>query len=326
MERAAHKLKTYSYFAEQNRFPSEYDITTSRSLYYPEMGLSIKNEIQAWYAKNQSQSIFQCADWNEFSDPAQYTYFKYISEKIEKTYLLQGLFQMSRTTRYYGELSADWIKKLQMLYAPQIYPAHAMQMMASYIGQLAPSARIVVASSFQAANEVSRIQTICENMDIVLGSYKALGNDSKNLWQTDAQYQPLRRLMEEALIVYDWGEAFVALNLCIKPILDEFFLNQFSLQALVNGDHLTSNVAFYKFQESEWQVDWSIELAQIVLRQNPGITNQVKAWIDHWSNRTLDALLPLYDLFDYYQVNRVQLQASFKKHISKINFEDEKKN
>ena len=157
MERAAHKLKTYSVFANQNRFPNEYEITTMHALYYPQLGFSIKNDIQAWYDKYQSNSPFQCDDWNQFSDPAQYTYFKYISEKIEKTYLLEGLFEMSRTTRYYGELSSDWIKKLQLLYAPQIYPAHGMQMVASYIGQMAPSSRIVIASSFQGANEISQV-------------------------------------------------------------------------------------------------------------------------------------------------------------------------
>ena len=324
MERSAHKLKTYSYFANQDWFPTEYEITTSQSIYYPDMSLSIKNGIQEWYSKYQQQSVFTCSNWNEFCDPSQYTYFKYISEKIEKTYLLQGLFEMCRTTRYYGDLSADWIKKLHLLYAPQIYPAHAMQMISSYIGQMAPSARIVITSGFQSANEISRIQTITENMEIVSAGQKNITEDAKQLWEDHYIYQPLRKLMEEALIIYDWGQAFVALNLCIKPILDEFFLHQFSLQALVNGDHLTSNVAFYKFQESEWQADWSTDLAQIVLKQNPGSSSEIKSWVDNWSNRTLDALLPLYDLFEYSQVNRSQLQQFFKKHISKLNFGDER--
>ena len=279
MESAINKLKTYSYFLNQNRFPNEYEITTSDSLYYPNMGFSVPNAIQDWYLKYQGGSALQCKDWNAFYDPSQYTYFKYVSEKVETTYILQGLFEMSRSTRYYGDLSSDWIEKLRLLYAPQIYPSHGMQMMISYAGHMAPSSRVVVVCGFQAANEISRIQTISENMEVVISSFKNLSNNSKTLWESHPIYQPLRKLIEEALIIYDWGESFVALNLCIKPILDEVFLKQFSLEALVNGDHLTSNVASQKHQDSEWQKAWSIDLVQVVLKQNPDFRSTLNGLI-----------------------------------------------
>jgi hypothetical protein len=45
-------------------------------------------------------------------------------------------------------------------------------------------------------------------------------------------WQPLREIVEKLLIVYDWSESFVALNLLLKPMFDELFLKHFSDLAL----------------------------------------------------------------------------------------------
>ncbi len=39
-------------------------------------------------------------------------------------------------------------------------------------------------------------------------------------WEEAEAYQPLRKLIERALIAYDWGEAFVVTNVVIKPYFD----------------------------------------------------------------------------------------------------------
>ena len=38
--------------------------------------------------------------------------------------------------------------------------------------------------------------------------------------------------MERLLVSYDWGEAFVALNLVLKPMIDDLFLKRASDLAL----------------------------------------------------------------------------------------------
>ena len=43
--------------------------------------------------------------------------------------------------------------------------------------------------------------------------------DSQARWEHDPLWQPLRKVIELLLVVYDWGESFVALNLVLKPIL-----------------------------------------------------------------------------------------------------------
>jgi hypothetical protein len=57
-----------------------------------------------------------------------------------------------------------------------------------------------------------------------------------------AAWQPLRMAIEKLLICYDWAESFVALNLVLKPLVDEVFMNHLSDLALRKGDYLLGQV------------------------------------------------------------------------------------
>ena len=48
-----------------------------------------------------------------------------------------------------------------------------------------------------------------------------------------------RKAVESALITYDWGEAFTALNLVLLPTLDDVLTRQFGEVARANGDNLS---------------------------------------------------------------------------------------
>ena len=47
----------------------------------------------------------------------------------------------------------------------------------------------------------------------------------------------MRRAVETLLITYDWGEALVALNVCLKPLVDHLFTREVALGAERQGDH-----------------------------------------------------------------------------------------
>ena len=48
-------------------------------------------------------------------------------------------------------------------------------------------------------------------------------------------WQPARKAVERALCIYDWGEAFTAVNLVLRPTLDDLWLRQ-----LATGQHVGS--------------------------------------------------------------------------------------
>ena len=73
-------------------------------------------------------------------------------------------------------------------------------MVASYIGQMAPSGRIVITAALQAGDEMRRVQRIAYRVRQLQQFYRGFATDSKARWQTDAMWQPLRIAIEKLLI------------------------------------------------------------------------------------------------------------------------------
>ena len=56
-------------------------------------------------------------------------------------------------------------------------------------------------------------------------------------WEDAAAFQPLRELIERALVAYDWGESFVVTNAVIKPHIDRLVNQEIAgTLATANGD------------------------------------------------------------------------------------------
>jgi toluene monooxygenase system protein E len=81
-----------------------------------------------------------------------------------------------------------------------------------------------VAATFQAGDEARRVERLAYRVREVQSAFPGFTSDSKSLWERDARWQPLRQFVERLLVTYDWGEAFVARNLVVKPMIDELFL------------------------------------------------------------------------------------------------------
>src|ERR1700751_1294493 len=141
-------------------------------------------------------------------------------------------------------------------------------MAASYIGQMAPSGRIVIAAALQAADEMRRVQRIAYRVRQLQHLYHGFGTDSKARWQTDALWQPLRIAIEKLLICYDWGESFVGLNLVLKPLMDEVFMNHLSDLALREGDYLLGQLFYSLNEDCRWHREWSRSLTRMIIEDH----------------------------------------------------------
>jgi toluene monooxygenase system protein E len=171
-------------------------------------------------------------------------------------------------------------------------------MVAAYIGQMAPSGRIVITATLQAGDEMRRVQRIAYRVRQLQHLYPGLATDSKALWQTDTLWQPLRIAIEKLLICYDWGESFVGLNLVLKPLMDEMFMNYLSELALREGDHLLGQVFYSLNEDCRWHREWSQVLARMVIEDNPRNSHTIQGWIEKWhpvAARALQAFAPLFE-------------------------------
>jgi hypothetical protein len=128
--------------------------------------------------------------------------------------------------------------------------------------------------------------------------YGGFAMDSQARWQTDTLWQPLRIAMEKLLICYDWAESFVALNLVLKPLMDEIFMNHFSDLALREGDYLLGQVFYSLNEDCRWHREWSQALTRMVIEDNSHNSATIQGWIEKWhpvAARAVEAFAPLFE-------------------------------
>lgn len=292
------QLKTYSHLAEHKQIPNEYELVTSKMLYYFDKGgFENHTPISDWYEQYQRQSLIHATTLEQFVDPLQTTYSTYVQRQKDKEIVLDANIKHMDETYYDAQLDKQWIQVLSQILAPLRYPWHGFQMITSYLGSMAPEVKVVIVFAFQAMDEMRRIQRIAYRMRQLQLECPTFGVSSRADWQHAPLWQPLRRAIERLLVTYDWWESFVALNLCFKPILDQLLLVQFSHIAKKQGDSQLGVMLHSFWEDACWQQLWSKQLIRLILKERPENKSIIEGWLCLWIKEFIPALLALKPIF-----------------------------
>lgn len=255
--------RTYLPLEEQSHKPTDYEVTTSALLYYPERGFEVETPVWQHYVKYQRGSALRCVDWEAFEDPAHTTYSSYVAARRDQEAFLDRLYE-----RPVPELAAGLRPWLGPLSALRFF-LHGLQMTSAYVGALSPSGRISVVAAFQAADELRRIQRVCQWLARCGTSIAELDALGRELWQQHAAFQPLRRLTEELLVTYDWAEALIALNGVIKPVFDRLWFEQLATLAAQHDDEHLAQTLRSMAEDARWHEAWFVQWSRLVLSSDP---------------------------------------------------------
>lgn len=285
--------KTYWHLGTTGRYPSEYEIVTSKLLYSREKEFSVKTSTVDWYEKYFLDSELQTTNWEKFKDPDQLTYAAYNKKHKESLDFVNGLYAMRRIAP--DVLPKTWLLQCITFFSPLRFPMHGLQMGASYLGHLAPTSELMVAFLFQVADEIKSIQIL--TYFIRFRAHALTDNveteNSRYLWEKNPNWQPLRRVSEELLVTYDWAQAWVAQNLVVKPLFDFIFKKSAATYAGLNNDYLLRDILLTLWVDSEWSRRWNQALVKIIGEDNSKNSQMIKDWSDKW----FEKVLPAFDFF-----------------------------
>jgi toluene monooxygenase system protein E len=261
--------RTYWHLEGLRRVPSEYDIASSRLLYYPGREFAIDSPVAEWYARYQKGSPLKLPQAEDFRDPRETTYTLYTKLAQDRETFVDGLLRSGEEAGYDARLPPAWVTALDAWLPVLLYPCHGLQMVAAYVAQMAPAGRVVMVGLFQAADELRRVQRLAYRVRQLGKTFPSFGATGKRDWQERAEWQPLRKLVEELLVTYDFGEAFVALGLVVKPLFDRLFLQEFARLAEASGDPLLAKLFFSLDEDARWQRTAALEIARFAVGETP---------------------------------------------------------
>ncbi|MCX9191051.1 toluene hydroxylase [Carbonactinospora thermoautotrophica] len=305
--RPQRRLKTWSALGNLRRLPTEYEIVTHGLNYTTRSGRKTALEsnpttpMNMWYLTYRDKSPLQAADWNGFRDPDEMTYRKYVTMQDEQETVIEGVLDEYGTTGHDQSLPAEWLRFLGTVFTPTRFPGHALQMCSAYLAHMAPSSYITNCALFAGGDLLRRVTVVAyrtrQLQDAVPG-VGGIGTDERRVWEEHEAWQPAREALEKLLIAYDWGECFTAMNLVLRPTLDEILIRQVANLAHVNNDDLTWLLLSNLATDVDRCVRWSTALARYAVEQREVNRDVFRRWVDRWTPRADAAAAALGRLFE----------------------------
>ena len=306
--------RTFSTFGDVRKMPSEYEIVThaqnwtlrhNRAATFEQNPSSAPN---LWFLTYRENSPLQAENWDAYRDPDALTYKAYVNLQAEAEAKVRGVLEAHAEAGADAALDPRSVALLGHLFTPSRYLYHGFQQVEAYIGYMAPSSYITNAASFSTADFLRRVTTIAyRTRELQIASPgSGIGSAERSLWETHDGWQPVRKAIEYALVSYDWGEAFTALNLVLGPTLDDVLLTQLGQVAKSNQDDLTWLLTSFLAEDSRRRGRWSRALADLAMTQRPENRAVLGKWVTRWSALADDAALGLGKILETAPGNGVQ--------------------
>ncbi|MCF4167020.1 hypothetical protein L2U69_15310 [Zavarzinia compransoris] len=288
------RLKTWSALAAQRRKPSEYEAVAFDTHFlndYAQPGrsgpalpsLGPDTFVNRWYQKNLIDSPLRHDDWLAFRDPEEVTYRRYnIVQEGQENYVAEVLDRFSNEGHDAG-LDAEWLTVLSRLYTPQRFVHHAVQMASAYAATTTPASTISHCYAFQSADALRAVSHVSYRTVELARAHAGFGfgEEERRHWEKSAEWQGFRELMEKALVAYEFGETFVALNLVAKPAIDEACVRQFGRAARRFEDSVLDLLSDAILKDSARSRAWTGGLVRF-MAQKDGNMDLLRRWLAKW--------------------------------------------
>jgi toluene monooxygenase system protein E len=304
MQTESKRRRTWSQLSDLRRMPSDYEIVTHDANYTARKGRSAALEqnssspMNLWYLTYRDKSPLELEDWTTFRDPDQLTYRRYVALQAEHETATAAVLAKYAEVDHDRRLAAGWRGTLAALFAPMRFPGHAVQMTYSYLVQIAPSSYISNCAAFAAADQLRLVSLVAyRTRELERGApAEGFGKRERERWERDPAWQGTRKALELALIAYDWAECFTAVNLVLRPTLDDILLRQFAEVAQENGDDETFLLLSDLHADTERCRRWSAALARHAVSGRAENAAVFRHWIERWEPRAEAAATGLAEL------------------------------
>ncbi|HET9256893.1 MAG TPA: toluene hydroxylase, partial [Pseudonocardiaceae bacterium] len=234
-----------------------------------------------------------------FRDPDEITYRKYVMMQDEQETVVEGVLDEYGCAEHDASLSQRWVEFLGTLFTPTRFPVHALQMCTAYLGHMAPASYISTCAVFAAGDLLRRVSLVAyRTRQLADATISSIGSTERVVWERDEAWQPAREALEKLLTAYNWGECFTAMNLVLRPTLDQILLRQLANAAHHNGDDLAWLLLGNLAVDADRCTRWSTALARYAIEQRAGNRDVLQRWVTRWAPRAEAAAAGLGQLFE----------------------------
>lgn len=266
-----------------------YDIQAAENLHYrptwdPE---------QALYDTSITKIVMK--DWYALKDPRQYYYSTYTLARSRQQDTTEANFNFVESRGLDAMLPEDLKRIALNVLVPLRHAAWGANMHNTFICGYGFGTTFTQPCMYHAMDQLGIAQYL-SRLGLLLGDTEAL-TEGKTAWLEGEAWQPLRRYVEDGLVLRDPLELFVAQNAALDGILYPLVYERIVDEFLsVRG---ASAVAMLTQFMSDWFGEtrkWVDSVLRTVASESEPNRLLLQEWTKKWSDRAAAALLPVAEL------------------------------
>lgn len=290
---------------------ASYDIESKINFHYRPMWQPDK------LLNDPSRTCLKMQDWYAVSDPRQYYYGTYVQTRARMQETTEHEFAFCEKRDLLQRLTAEQRERVLRVLIPLRHAEMAANMNNSGIAADGCASTVTQMHIYHAMDRLGIAQYLSRIGLMIDGSTGTSLDAAKQQWLLDPTWQPLRRLVEDSLVVKDWFELTLLQNLVSDGLLFPLIYQKFdeTLSAEGAGDvgMLTEFMRNWFAESARW-VD---AMVKTVAAESPENRAQIEAWVEYWQGRTIEALAPLAEV-SAGQAALAEVQQAFAARLKKI--------
>jgi len=266
-----------------------YDIQAAENLHY----LPTWDPEQQLYDPSISKIIMQ--DWYALKDPRQFYYSTYTLARARQQDTTESNFEFVESHGL-GEMLPPELRDVALkLLVPLRHAAWGANQNNTFICGYGFGTTFTQPCMYHAMDNLGVAQYL-SRLGMLLGDLAAL-DAGKEAWLNDAVWQPLRRYVEDSMMVRDPFELFVAQNVALDGLLYPLVYER------IVDDFLSAKGASAVAMLTQFMSDWAVEtrkwidaVLKVAAAESEHNREVLQGWVASWSSRAASALLPIVEL------------------------------
>jgi phenol hydroxylase P1 protein len=237
------------------------------------------------------RTVLRMCDWDGIGDPRQYYYATYVLNRARMQESAEKNFEIVEKHGLMRAMPAAERAWIESLLLPLRHAEWAANLNNCYITAYCFGSSMAQAAMYNTADRLGMAQYLSRMGLMLDGNSGGSLEQAKQSWLQAAQWQPMRRYVEDAMAIRDWFETFVAQNLILDGLLHPAIYGHRTLE---EGDPADGTVVkmLTEFMEA-WFPDctkWVDACVRAVAAESEFNRGRVSAWCQNWMVRALQAL------------------------------------
>ncbi|MDP2881342.1 MAG: phenol hydroxylase [Azonexus sp.] len=240
---------------------------------------------------DETRTAIAMKDWYALKDPRQYYYGAWTLARGKMQEIAEGDFDLVDELGLAAAYPAAGKEEALKVFLPLRHVAWASNLNKAYVSSYGYGIAISQAACYASMDQLGAAQYV-SRLGLAFNDLDAL-TAAKTAWLEGAEWQELRRYVEDLMVEKDWFEVLIAQDFALEGLLYPLIYERYNEK--LNAVYSPVFSMLTRFQR-EWfgeTTKWMDSILKVAAADNADNKAKLAEWIKHWRERSIVALKPV---------------------------------